>query len=302
MDTKPAVSMVAVKGRRGWAAEAAAALDAEGFAGIYAPSLGGEQLSYCVTLAHVTGQCGFGTSIQPIYFRRAADLAATAAYLGEISGGRFRLGIGVSHQPVHRRLGLAAGRPLSDMRAYVADLRAAEAEVGPLPPIVLATLRDKMLDLALEVADGAVWANAARSHMAKQAARVPAVRRAEGFSLANMIPTVIGEDRAAAAAVNRRTMTGYVALPNYRSYWKEAGYPEEMEAVEKALAAGDRDAIPGLLSDRWLSDVTLYGTATEVRAGVEEWVAAGIDLPILVPSSTSGGQVRAVEELRAAFA
>ena len=53
-----------------------------------------------------------------------------------------------------------------------------------------------------------------------------------------MIPTVIDDDRAAAAAINRRTLTGYVALPNYRNYWKAAGYVEEMEAIEAAIAAG----------------------------------------------------------------
>jgi hypothetical protein len=56
------------------------------------------------------------------------------------------------------------------------------------------------------------------------------------------------------------------------------------------------------MSDRWLSDCTLYGTAAEVREGFEAWVAAGVKTPILVPSSTAGGQIKAIEELLAAFA
>ena len=48
-----------------------------------------------------------------------------------------------------------------------------------------------------------------------------------------------------AAAVNRKTLQMYVRLPNYRNYWKEAGYVEEMEAVEKALDAGERARVPG---------------------------------------------------------
>ena len=48
-----------------------------------------------------------------------------------------------------------------------------------------------------------------------------------------------------------------MTLPNYRNYWKEAGYVEEMEAIEKAVAAGERERIPSLLSDAWLSDCTL---------------------------------------------
>jgi hypothetical protein len=110
-----------------------------------------------------------------------------------------------------------------------------------------------------------------------------------------MIPTCISDDREAAAAINRRTLRMYLTLPNYRSYWKEAGYEEEMAAVESALDAGDSDALPGLMTDRWLSDVSLYSSVAEVRDGLEAWFDAGVRTPILVPSSA------AFEELFAAF-
>jgi alkanesulfonate monooxygenase SsuD/methylene tetrahydromethanopterin reductase-like flavin-dependent oxidoreductase (luciferase family) len=51
------------------------------------------------------------------------------------------------------------------------------------------------------------------------------------------------------------------------------------------------------MSDRWLSDVTLYGSPTEVRDGIEAWRAAGVNTPIIVPSSTKGGQMVALQEL-----
>jgi alkanesulfonate monooxygenase SsuD/methylene tetrahydromethanopterin reductase-like flavin-dependent oxidoreductase (luciferase family) len=297
----PAVSLVAVPGRRKRAAELATEIERRGFSGIYCPSVGGDQLSFCVAVAQATSSVSFGTSIQPIYFREAWDLAQTAGYIHELSGGRFRLGLGVSHGPVHERLGLEPGRPLSDMRTYVSDLRAAAEKPGGLPPITLATLRDRMLDLAVEISDGAVWANGARSHMAKQLARIPDERRRAGFFVGNMIPTVIDDDRAAAAAVNRRTLSGYVRLPNYRAYWAEAGYAEEMTAIKDALDAGETDRIPALMTDRWLSDVTLYGSVADVRAGIEAWQDAGVTTPIIVPSSTSGGQLKAIDELFAAF-
>ncbi len=75
-----------------------------------------------------------------------------------------------------------------------------------------------------------------------------------------------------------------------------------MTAVEKALAAGERDRIPQLLSDRWLADTTLFGPASTVRDGVEAWIDAGVRTPILVPSSAAGNQMRAFEELFAAYA
>jgi alkanesulfonate monooxygenase SsuD/methylene tetrahydromethanopterin reductase-like flavin-dependent oxidoreductase (luciferase family) len=157
-----------------------------------------------------------------------------------------------------------------------------------------------MLGLAVEVSDGAIWANAARSAMADQLARVPGAA-ADGFFRANMIPTVIDEDRTAADAVNRRTMSGYVTLPNYRNYWTAVGYGEEMDAIEAALDAKERDRLPSLMSDAWLHDVTLGGSVADVRDGLAAWYEAGV-LPIAVMSSTSGGQVKAVQELFAAYA
>lgn len=294
---RPALSLVATPGKRLAVLDLAVEAERRGFTGIACPSLGGT-LGLCVSLAHVTSTIPFWTSIQPIYLALPAEAAATAAHIHEVSGGRFSFGIGVSHGPVHQRLGVEAGRPLADIRAYVSALR--NAAVGALPPIILATLRDRMLEVAVEVADGAVWANAARSHMASQLARIPPDRR-DGFFVGNMIPTVIDPDRAAARAVHRRTLSGYVALPNYRNYWKQAGYVEEMEAIEAALAAGDRERVPSLMSDRWIDDCTLSGSADEVREGVEAWRDAGVTTPIVVMSSTSGGQVKAIGELFAAY-
>lgn len=297
----PAVSLAAVPGRRLDALDMAREIEKRGFTGIYCASFG-DALGLCLSLAHVTTTIPFGTSIANVYMRTPFDLGQSAAYLHEVSGGRFRLGIGVSHAPMNARLGVSTGAPVSDMRAIVGKLRAGAAQYGALPPLVLAALRLRMTALAGELAEGAVWANAARSHMKASLAAIPADRRAAGFFVGDMIPTCISDDRAAAAAVNRKTLTGYLQLPNYRNYWKEAGYVEEMEAIEAALAAGERDRLPALMSDRWLSDCTLYGSVAEVRDGLDAWREAGVSTPIVVASSTRGGQRKALEELFAAFA
>jgi alkanesulfonate monooxygenase SsuD/methylene tetrahydromethanopterin reductase-like flavin-dependent oxidoreductase (luciferase family) len=301
MTTKPAVSLVAVAGRRRATLDLAQRLEQEGFTGIYCPSLG-DGLALCEALALATREIPFGTSIANMYTRHPFDYAQTAAVVHELSGGRFRFGVGVSHGPTHQRLGLRVGQPLEDTRKFVADLRAAEPQVGGLPPIVLATLRRRMVELSAEIAQGAVWANGARSHMAESLGHLPAAARQDPrFFIGNMIPTTIDDDRAAAAAVNRRTLVSYVKLPNYQNYWIEAGYVEEMEAIRAAIGRKEEDRIPSLMSDRWLRDVTLFGPAAEVREGVEAWRAAGIKTAILVPSSTRGGQLKAFEELIAAF-
>jgi alkanesulfonate monooxygenase SsuD/methylene tetrahydromethanopterin reductase-like flavin-dependent oxidoreductase (luciferase family) len=169
--------------------------------------------------------------------------------------------------------------------------------VGDLPPIVLATLRTKMIQLAEEIGQGMVFANGARSHMSRSlGALSAATRSSKDFFIGNMIPTCISDDEQAAMAVNRRTLTSYALLPNYRNYWKEAGYIEEMEAVEAAISAGEMDRIPQCLSDRWLADTTLFGSASKVRDGIEAWFDAGIRTPIIVPSSARGNQLAAIEE------
>ena len=301
MTNKPSVSLVAVAGRRRATLELAQRLEQEGFGGIYCPSPG-DGLALCEALALATREISFGTSIANIYTRHPFDYAQTAAVIHELSGGRFRFGIGVSHGPTHQRLGLEVGRPLEETRKFVEDVRAAAPQVGGLPPLVLATLRRRMVELAGEIAQGAVWANGARSHMAESLRHLPeSARSSPDFFIGDMVPTCIDDDRAAAAAVNRRTLASYVKLPNYQNYWIEAGYAEEMQAIRDAIARKEDDRIPSLMSDRWLRDVTLFGPASEVRDGIEAWRAAGVRTVIVVPSSTRGGQMKAFEELIAAF-
>ncbi len=90
-------------------------------------------------------------------------------------------------------------------------------------------------------------------------------------------------------------------LPNYQQYWIEAGFADEMHAIQEAVAKKEDDKIPRLMSDRWLQQVTLSGTAAEVREGIAAWYDAGVSTLILVPSSARGNQLVACEELIAAL-
>jgi alkanesulfonate monooxygenase SsuD/methylene tetrahydromethanopterin reductase-like flavin-dependent oxidoreductase (luciferase family) len=296
MTQLPALSLAAVPSRRARTLELAKEIESRGFSGIYCPSLG-DALGLCLSMAHETSTIEFGTSIVNIYARNVLDYAATASYINEVAEGRFRMGVGVSHAPANKQLGVNPGKPLGDIRDFVETMRA-QPRIS-LPPITLAAMRDKMIATATEIGEGMVFANAARSAMPGALERMPDVD--DDFWIGNMIPTCISDDREAAAAVNRKTLQFYVALPNYRNYWKQNGYQEEMEAVETALAAGDRKAIPGLLTDEWLSDVTLYGPADEVRDGLQAWYDTGLKTPILVPSSATGGQFEAFQEVFSLF-
>jgi alkanesulfonate monooxygenase SsuD/methylene tetrahydromethanopterin reductase-like flavin-dependent oxidoreductase (luciferase family) len=296
----PAISLVAVPGRRRQTLDIAREIERRGFAGIYIPSRFGN-MAQCTALALATEHILFGTAIAPIYARTAEDFAHSAAYLHEVSGGRFRFGIGIAHGPTYQRLGVTPGKPLSDIRAFVEKVRSYEG-IGPLPPIVLAALRKKMVALAAEISDGVIFANASLSHMPQSLAAVPSPKRSDSnFLIGNMLPVCVSEDVEAAKALLRRRLVHYASLPNYRAYWKEAGYVDEMAAVEKAIADNRPDDIPKYLTDRWLTDNTLFGPAATVREGVAAWRAADVNTPILVPNSVAGNQITALKELFAAF-
>jgi len=297
----PAVSLVAVPGRRRLTIELAQEIERRGFAGIYSPSMFGN-MSLCEALAWNTRSIKFGTAIAPIYARTLGDFAQSAAFMHEISGGRFHMGIGVAHGPSHVRMGVTPGRPLGDTRGFVERFRAQDG-LGELPPIIIAALRKKMVALAGDISEGVVFANASLSHMADSLSALPAAKRNDpAFFIGNMLPTCISDDIEAAKAVTRRSLTNYAFLPNYRNYWKEAGYIEEMAAIEQAIAEGRRDEVTRYFTDKWLADNALFGPAARVREGVEAWQAAGVHTPVIVPSSAAGNQLKAFEEILAAFA
>ena len=272
------------------------------FAGIACPSLGAT-MGLCVSLAHSTNEIKFWTSIQPIYYSHAIEMANTAAHIHEVSNGRFALGLGVSHGPVIDRLGATTATPLADIKNYLATMKAQERFSGDLPPIYLAALRNKMMHLASEISNGAIWANASRKSIATQIALLPDSKRSNMF-LANMIPTVISDDVEAARAIHRKTLVGYVTLPNYRNYWRACGYGEQIDAFEKILSESAKESrnteIISAMDNEWLDDCTISGDVDTVRERLYGWSLIGV-LPIAVMSSTSGGQVQAISQLFDAF-
>src|SRR5713226_5043176 len=122
----PALSLVAVPGRRRLTLEVAREAERRGFAGIYVPSIFGN-MAQSTALALATERIIFGTAIAPIYARTVEDFAHAAAYIHEVSGGRFRFGIGVAHAPSHLRMGVTPGKPLGDIRNFVGRFKSYDA-------------------------------------------------------------------------------------------------------------------------------------------------------------------------------
>jgi alkanesulfonate monooxygenase SsuD/methylene tetrahydromethanopterin reductase-like flavin-dependent oxidoreductase (luciferase family) len=296
----PALAVTAVPRRRAQVLALAQEIENKGFAGLYTPStLGG--MAFCEALSVTTKRMPFGISIAPIYSRTVDDFAMSAAFMHEMSGGRFTLGIGISHGPSLQRMGVVPGKPLADIRDFVTKYKATEG-YGDLAPVVLAGMRPKMIQLAGEIGDGLVFANAVRSAAKQSIGYLPASCQTDpNWYIGCMTPTCISDDVEAAKAVHRKTLWRYAQLPNYRNYWKSVGFEEEMAGVEKAIADGEPEKIPHFLTDRWLAETTMFGTASQVRDQVDAWYDAGVKTPILVPSSAAGNQLKAVQEVFEAY-
>jgi alkanesulfonate monooxygenase SsuD/methylene tetrahydromethanopterin reductase-like flavin-dependent oxidoreductase (luciferase family) len=94
------------------------------------------------------------------------------------TGGRFQFGIGIAHAPAYVRMEVKPGKPLGDIRAFVEKFKS-HTEYGPLPPVILATLRKRMIALSAEIAEGLVFANGSRAHMSDSLGVLPAAKRSD---------------------------------------------------------------------------------------------------------------------------
>ena len=139
----------------------AARVERLGYGTLWVPeSAGREPFALVGLLTGATSSIGLGTSIVGIWGHDAQAARMAAKTLAEATGGRFVLGLGVSHPHLAAKLrGHAFERPLTRMREYLAAYRAAAIrgvlENGIEPPILVAALRERMTDLAATDADGA---------------------------------------------------------------------------------------------------------------------------------------------------
>ncbi len=251
---------------------------------------------------HAAPRAGLGTGVIPIYPRHPVLLAQEALTLADLSGGRLRLGVGVSHHSsMVGGLGLDMGRPLEAMREYVAVLRAALSgkveHAGPRyratwqstlprlpapPPILLAGLGRKMIELAGEIADGVVLWLCAPSYISDVA--VPAARRGreragkslDGFEIVAAVPAALTVDRAPGLALFKTELSRYLALPFYRAMLAESGFAAE-------LAAWDRDPRPATVPDRLAGALAGIGDFRAIAAFVTAHREAGVTLPAIRP-------------------
>jgi alkanesulfonate monooxygenase SsuD/methylene tetrahydromethanopterin reductase-like flavin-dependent oxidoreductase (luciferase family) len=256
-------------------------------------------------LAMATGRVALATAVAPIYHRSPASMAQTAATVDDLSGGRFRLGLGVGHRVTMGGWhGQRIGHPIAEMREYVALVRAllagTTAPAGerwnstfrftgftPRPdlPILLAGLSPAMLRLAGEIADGVVlWACPAdyvREVVLPEVekGRTAAGKPLDGFAVMPAIPVAAGADRAVAHAGIREELHRYFGLPFYRTMFAAAGYQDDLNAFD--AADGDRPAQLAAIGEEFITALCAIGDATDVRSTIDRYRQAGATNPIL---------------------
>jgi F420-dependent oxidoreductase-like protein len=277
--------------------------DALGYESLWVThGLGRDALLVLSAYTQAAPRAGLGTGVIPIYPRHPVLLAQEALTLSDISGGRLRLGIGVSHRAsMETALGLDMVRPLEVMREYVLVLRAALSgsvkhegaryrvawqsgmpKLPPAPPILLAALSPKMLELSGEIADGVVLWLCAPDYIRDVA--VPAIRRGreragkslDGFEIVAAVPAALTVDGAAGTALFKAELTRYLALPFYRAMLEHSGFGAELRAY-------DRTPRPEAVPDRLASALGAVGDFNRLSAFVAAHRTAGVTLPAIRP-------------------
>jgi len=249
-------------------------LEQQGYGALWVPEAFGRDPFVLLTLlARETTKLKLATGIANIYARDAMAMNAARLSLQEISGGRLVLGLGVSHAEIvtpmrHHDY----GKPVATMRGYVGAMNAA-SYAAPRPaqtvPVILAALREKMLGLAAEIADGAHPYFVTPEHTA----RARAILGPDKL-LAPEQKVLLVKDASEARRLARQYMALYLGLQNYRNNLLWLGF------TERDFEAGG--------SDRLVDAIVAWGDETAIRKRIEAHWANGADHVCIQPLRPDG--------------
>lgn len=228
--------------------------------------------------AMTTSRITLGTAIVPAFTRHPLALVTQYLTLEDLAPGRFRLGIGPSHQrtmiPVY---GLEFSHPLSQLREYVQVLRPAlhtgsvtfqgeyyrvQADFGTAPktPVLISTLRAHAFELAGELTDGAITWLCPVDYILS-VGKPALMRGAEkaGREAPPIVAHVLVSPRTDREAVRRdarQLLTYYGGATFYRRMFADAGFPLNPDnsptdaLIDELVVSGDASAIAGALRAR----------------------------------------------------
>jgi probable F420-dependent oxidoreductase len=243
-----------------------------------------------------TERARLGTGIVGVFQRGPALLAQEAAALASASDGRFVLGIGSSSDRIVEGWnGIPFERPLAKVRETLDFLDAALAgertasgfklESAPAQPVpvVLAALRGKMLELAVERASGAFTNFLPLGGLPKVTAQLDGAP--EGFELLCRFFCLPGE-REAVEPLARFMFSSYITVPVYAAFYRWLGYGEQIAPMIEAWESGDRQGAAAAAPWELIEEMFIFGSPEEMKERIGAFVSGGITLPILTPITT----------------
>jgi probable F420-dependent oxidoreductase len=243
-----------------------------------------------------TERMRLGTGIVGVFQRGPALLAQEAAALASASDGRFVLGIGSSSDRIVEGWNnIPFEKPLSKVRETLDFLDAAlagertatgfklEAPPAAPVPIVLAALRGKMLELAVERAAGAFTNFLPLGGLPKVTAQLEGAP--DDFELLCRFFCIPGE-REQVEPLARFMFSSYITVPVYTAFYRWLGYGEQIDPMIAAWEAGDRQAAAAAAPWEAIEEMFIFGSPEEMKERLAAFVAGGITLPILTPIVT----------------
>ncbi len=251
-------------------------VEAWGYRALWLPeSRGRNALVHSAWLLANTDTLIVATGIANVYARDPMAMANGQRGLAEQSGGRFLLGLGVSHRPMVEGLrGHPYGKPVPTMRAYLRAMRDTPypAPPPPEPPLtILAALGPRMMALAAEMADGAHPYNTTPEHTA-EARRI----LGPGKLLCPEVWVLLETDPQKARAAARDALSRYLQLENYVNAWRRQGF-------------GDDD-LAGGGSNRFLDAIVAWGGEAAIRERIRQHWDAGADHVCIQPIGPQGSR------------
>lgn len=268
-----------------------------------------DSLTQIAALGHHTKNLRIGVAVTPVYTRTPAVLAATANVISQVIPGRFVLGLGSSSQTIMGQWnGIALDKPLTRVREtaiMVRSMLAGEksnftefetlfsrgyrqppAEVPP--PIYLAALRPKMIEMAAEVGDGVIfnlWPKSALPKM-MEAVKAGAERAGKDWrsvEIVNRAMVLCTDDKPRAREMFRAAFAPYYATPVYNKFLAWAGHPAAAETITEGWAAKDREKTGSALTDELIDEVAVIGTEDEIRERIQADADGGVHTSIIAP-------------------
>ena len=215
-----------------------------------------------------------GTSIANIWKREPLTMINAARALSELYGGRFVLGVGVSHRWLLNRYQLPSGKPLSKMRNYLARMRSTpyiDPAPAAQPPVLVGALLPRMVALAATETEGVFLNLGMPSHTA-------ATRQLIGSEKCLVVCChLVGElDGDKARAAIRKYFRTYTRLENYRANFRSIGYKET--------------DFENSGSDRLIDDAIPWGDEDLLRRRIKEHFDAGADHVAINPMRSDNGR------------